>query len=157
MTKLKIKDDINLGELENYGFNILNDIRMGEHVRYYTYNDLDSSIKIDINDRTIDIYIDESYNEECSYVESKVLNKLYDLIMAGLVEKQLTILGILELLGMIARNEEIPKKIKYKDVIYEYDEYLKEYYHGHVDYKEYLSDDFNIGLILNDEVEVIEE
>ena len=62
---------------------------------------------------------------------------------------------VIELLQIISRNEKIPKKIKYKDTIYEYDEYLKEHGHGDGKFKYYLSDDFNIGLILNEEVEII--
>lgn len=62
---------------------------------------------------------------------------------------------IIDLFNKIAKGEEVPKRIKYKDEIYFYDNYLKEYGHGSEGWMTYLSDDFNIGTILNDEVEVI--
>lgn len=65
---------------------------------------------------------------------------------------------IIDLFIKIANGKPVPKKIKYKGEIYKYDSYLKEYGQGpEEDVDNYLSNDFNIGLILNDEVEIIED
>ena len=59
---------------------------------------------------------------------------------------------IIDLFNKIANGEELPKKIKYKNDIYEYE---------HYDYfginRGYLFDRYNVSGILNDEVEIIEE
>ena len=70
---------------------------------------------------------------------------------------------IIDLLNKIANNEEMPKKIKYKKLIYVYEEgaYGWSYYIQNSGIKFLLTDIFNsidgILNILNDEVEIIEE
>jgi len=62
---------------------------------------------------------------------------------------------IIDILNMIARGEEPPKKILYKEQEYEYDESEKDYYY--CDFSIYkLFDDRLITRILNDEVEILE-
>lgn len=60
---------------------------------------------------------------------------------------------IYELLGMI-KDGKAPKKIYYKNEIFEYDEKEKDY--AHIDFTEYLFDVYLITDILNDEVEILE-
>ena len=62
---------------------------------------------------------------------------------------------IIDILNTIARGEEPPKKIIYKEQEYEYDENEKDYYY--CDFSIYkLFDDRLITKILNDEVEILE-
>ena len=69
---------------------------------------------------------------------------------------------VIDLLNKIANGEEVPKKIKHRDKIYEYYERLNDTFN----YKEiidgkyaddYLNDKYFIENILNDQVEIIEE
>ena len=61
---------------------------------------------------------------------------------------------IIDLLIKIAKDEEVPKKIKYFGEIYEYSEDMKFYYqNGFSMYRDF----FTEGNCLNDEVEIIEE
>lgn len=77
---LKIKDNINLEELEKFGFN-----KKGDDYKYYD-NNVDEYIGIQRGNGYI--YV-ENYNPGLvgAIVEEKALDKLYDLIQAGLVEK----------------------------------------------------------------------
>ena len=68
---------------------------------------------------------------------------------------------IIDLLNKIANGEEVPKKIKWENIIYAYSEYDKDYlecpfsdeeYKGLFDMKDSILTQF-----LNDEVEIIEE
>ena len=61
---------------------------------------------------------------------------------------------IIDLLNKVAKNEKIPKTIKYYGYIYKYDEENKFYYNnGSSLYREF----YENGNCLNDEVEIIEE
>lgn len=68
---------------------------------------------------------------------------------------------VIDLLNKIANNEEVPKKIKYEDDIFEYQEYCKDY--QCISNKELgflLKDDVGYYYCykrLNDEIEIIEE
>ena len=76
---LKIKNDVDLKELEKFGFTKLKSAR--EH---YLFN-IDGSEYIEIIDKQIYLYInDEYYN---CYTGKKTFDILYDLIKANLVEK----------------------------------------------------------------------
>ena len=72
---LKIKDDVDLKELEKFGFKLEED-----SYEYNTCKDKDgfSGFTIDIDDKLINNY---------SSVGRKNLDVIYDLIQAGLVEK----------------------------------------------------------------------
>lgn len=63
---------------------------------------------------------------------------------------------VIDLLNMISKGEEVPKKIKYNQEIFEFI-----YFGGNLNYynENYrcLGEDFAIDKILNDEVEIIEE
>ena len=61
---------------------------------------------------------------------------------------------VIDLLNKIANGEEVPKKIKFRDDIYEFDIVVKHY--NCVNSKEPLLWQYN-GLILNQEVETIED
>lgn len=61
---------------------------------------------------------------------------------------------IIKILNQIANGEEPPKKIYYKQVVYEYDEDEKDY--ANEAFNEYLFDSHVITDILNDEVEILE-
>ena len=63
---------------------------------------------------------------------------------------------IIDLLNKIANGEEVPKKIKYDDDIYEYDYDEKNYAYFFIDHYNYLFDE-DIMQILDDEVEILEE
>ena len=71
---LKIRDDVDLKELEKYGLH--------KEKVYYGYVYTDKNVEIDVKDRTIDTW---------SYLECTDLNEyndiLYDLIKADLIEK----------------------------------------------------------------------
>ena len=68
---------------------------------------------------------------------------------------------IIDLLNKIANNEEVPKKIKWENIIYAYSEYDKDYLEYPFSNEEYkgLFDmrDSILTQFLNDEVEIIEE
>lgn len=59
---------------------------------------------------------------------------------------------IIDLLNKIANGEEVPKKIKYNGKIYNWED--SEYFDS--DYG-YLFDRYNVSVILNSEVEIVEE
>lgn len=65
---------------------------------------------------------------------------------------------IIELFNKIANDEEVPKKIKYKNMVYIYSEYNNQYYleknTGLTSSLRYILDNFSK---LNEEVEIIEE
>ena len=67
---------------------------------------------------------------------------------------------IIDLLNKIANGEEIPKKIKYKEYIYEYQhrrDTIKAFNYMCNENGEYLSRKYFIDNILNDEIKIIEE
>ena len=68
---------------------------------------------------------------------------------------------IIDLLNKIANNEEVPKKIKWENIIYAYSEYDKDYLEYPFSNEEYkgLFDmrDNILTQFLNNEVEIIEE
>lgn len=65
---------------------------------------------------------------------------------------------IIDLLNKIANGEEVPKKIKYKNMVYEYYERLNDFYNYKcVEDNSYLEEKYFISNILTDEVEIIEE
>lgn len=73
---LKIKDNVDLKELEKYGF-------INEYNVRYNYKENDyTGLHINIEKRIIGFY-----NAVDIIVEKKILDKLYDLIKDGLVEK----------------------------------------------------------------------
>lgn len=59
---------------------------------------------------------------------------------------------IIDLLNKKANGEEMPKKIKYKNDIYEYEDY--DYFSVN---RGYFFDKYNVSGMLNEEVEIIEE
>jgi hypothetical protein len=59
---------------------------------------------------------------------------------------------VIDLLNKIANGEEVPKKIKYRNNIYEYED--SDYFGNDIGY---LFERYNSIAILNDEVEIIEE
>ena len=73
---LKIKDNVDLKELEKYGFLYKEPV---DDLWYSYYFTPDDSLVINYSDREID-FDKEEINEE-------TFNTLYDLIKAGLVEK----------------------------------------------------------------------
>ena len=73
---LKIKDNVDLNELEKYGFNCINEQKKFYDIKINRYHDNE---EINIYDREINISLDGW--------ETKNLDILYDLIKADLVEK----------------------------------------------------------------------
>ena len=71
---LKIKDNVDLKELEKYGFNLIKDCISG---KYYAY--LKCSLRINLSNRKL-VKNDAHFNEYD-------LDFVYDLIKDGLVEK----------------------------------------------------------------------
>ena len=84
---LKIKDNVDLKELEKYGF--VNDEIYGRKVKIkkmMTKEKWNSEIvEIDLITGQLQIFIDDEYYE--NYTESDTLDFIYDLIKADLVEK----------------------------------------------------------------------
>ena len=83
---LKIKDNVDLKELEKFGFSTYKDeIKIDdEKILYFTYCYKDFYLYV-TDARNI-------YGEECDYIKGTVLanenfDTLFDLIQAGLVEK----------------------------------------------------------------------
>lgn len=65
---------------------------------------------------------------------------------------------IIDLLNMIANEENLPRKIKYRNKIWEYDLSSQDYFtENHVEYLFTIIFTINTRKILNDEVEIIEE
>jgi len=63
---------------------------------------------------------------------------------------------VIDLLNKIANGEDVPKKIKFLDKQYTFEEEYKKYYrHGVI--SDSFEDDWYIFKILNDEVEIIED
>ncbi len=81
---LKIKDNVDLKELEKFGFETRYDEITGKIKSYIYVNQ-----RIEIKDRLIPFHRD--YNEygeiNKEYYNSNIVEVLYDLIQAGLVEK----------------------------------------------------------------------
>ena len=66
---------------------------------------------------------------------------------------------VLDLLVKIANGEEMPKKIKYKNALFEYDNDTQDYYKVERTYDYLFRDSFckKTNFFINDEVEIIEE
>lgn len=68
---------------------------------------------------------------------------------------------IIDLLVKISQGEKMPKKIKYKGYVWEYDKVAKDYYRNDIDEEYiYLFQDLfkkETGFFINNEVEIIEE
>lgn len=60
---------------------------------------------------------------------------------------------IIDILNKIANGEEPPKKIAFKEYVYNYNEDVKDYYN---EIEDYLFDTYVISDILNDEVIILE-
>lgn len=80
---LRIKDNVDLKVLEKYEFEREHCDAIMEYLDNYIYKSDGNSIYIDMDDREIMIDVIEDYFD----VEEIILNKLYDLIKDGLVEK----------------------------------------------------------------------
>lgn len=84
---LKIRDDIDLKELEKYGF--VNDEIYGRKVKVkkmMTKEKWNAEIvEIDLITGQLQIFIDDEYYE--NYTNSETLDFIYDLIKADLLEK----------------------------------------------------------------------
>lgn len=74
---LKIKDNVNLKNLEKYGFRY----SLGEDWHYYFDN-----ISLSLGDER-EIIIDFNSDDYCEKEMMQLMSLLYDLIKAGLVEK----------------------------------------------------------------------
>lgn len=74
---LRVKDNVDLKELEKYGF-----IKDNYNVLYNYQQNRFTGIRVEIETRRIGIY-----NSADIIVEKETLTKLYDLIKDGLVEK----------------------------------------------------------------------
>lgn len=72
---LKIKDDVDLGELEKFGFEKFPN---GYFKKAYLINDNDDKVCYSINNKRI---------IKITRLDGELDNTLYDLIQAGLVEK----------------------------------------------------------------------
>jgi len=81
---LKIKDNVDLKELEKFGFKPKYNEDTGK-IKSYSYENK----RIEVSDRQIPFWKD--YNEyheiNRTYYDSDIVEVLYDLIQAGLVEK----------------------------------------------------------------------
>ena len=77
---LKIKDDIDLKELEKYGFH---QSQFRKYERVYDMGNYNIDVYIDIDDKTINIQNDYY---DCEYA-CEIPDVVYDLITNGLVEK----------------------------------------------------------------------
>ena len=83
---LKIKDDVDLEKLKDFGFSI--------NKNQATYQNLYDEYIYIYNDKKIEIEFERSYDELdigglgcCHCLSNILLNTLHDLITAGLVEK----------------------------------------------------------------------
>lgn len=84
---LKIKDDVDLKELEKFGFKHENTKGIGIILeRYCYYDDCDQTIFIYVNDRII-VGEDISGSYFLGATIDNALDVIYDLIKANLVEK----------------------------------------------------------------------
>ena len=86
---LKIKNDVDLKELEKFGFtkdNFFTERYKEENVYALdTCKESYNSEFIVIRNREIKIYIDDEYY--CCFTDTETLDTIFDLIQAGLVEK----------------------------------------------------------------------
>lgn len=78
---LKIKDDVDLKELEKFGFKE----NQGKYVKWEKCEWISEAIYVYKETKEILIYLDDEYYKCCC--GENVLNILFDLIQAGLVEK----------------------------------------------------------------------
>lgn len=90
---LKIKDNVNLKELEKFGFKFVEQSDQYEWAKNYYQKAIEDKkgnykyecIEIYSKDRFIHIYIDDEIY--CAWTEEDTLDTIYDLIQAGFVEK----------------------------------------------------------------------
>lgn len=94
---LKIKDDVNLKELKKFGFKAKYDVDTG-HIKKYIKQE--TNYRFDCNKDYIAISVEKTKKQQGQYdtiyfwqvyLEEKTdksINLLYDLIQAGLVEKE---------------------------------------------------------------------
>lgn len=64
---------------------------------------------------------------------------------------------VIDLLNKVAKEEEVPKKIKYNQRVYQYDEQQSDYGYFFINSYMYFLDEINTIEQLNDEVEIIGE
>ena len=81
---LKIKDNIDLKELEKLGFNFEKEHGLFSNRYIYEYNE--QTIEVNADDRTI-LAEDVSGSYSFGAIVDSVLTKLYELIKSDLVEK----------------------------------------------------------------------
>lgn len=81
---LKIKDNVDLKELEKFGFEPRYDEFTGKIKSYAYVNE-----KIEVNNRLIPFHKDYNEYSEINkeYYNSNIVDILYDLIQVGLIEK----------------------------------------------------------------------
>lgn len=83
---LKIKDNIDLKELEKFGFKY--EEEHGLHSNRYIYIDEDNSQTVALNTKDREIFVeDTSESYTFGAIVDDALTVIYDLIQAGLVEK----------------------------------------------------------------------
>ena len=84
---LKIKDNVDLKELKKFGFTVYENRATYHNLYYDEYIFVDNKKRIEVE---ADMYFDEldiGGNSTCKIFSRALLNTLYDLIQAGLVEK----------------------------------------------------------------------
>ena len=62
---------------------------------------------------------------------------------------------VIDLLNKIAKNEEVPKKFKYNNTLFNYDEDIKVYHYNYYSFNYYY--DLTDNEVLNDKIEIIED
>ena len=79
---LKIKDNVDLKELEKFGFEYYPLIYVKETIRYDDYMDMNTAKKVFVDEKTREISVGTNlFNTDIE------LDTIYDLIKADLVEK----------------------------------------------------------------------
>jgi hypothetical protein len=79
---LKIKDNVDLKELEKFGFKFIEVKRYDEFEYFYEAEQDDETLTVDLKDKSI--YT--TCHSQFGYTET-IFDVLFDLIQAGLVEK----------------------------------------------------------------------
>ena len=79
---LKVRDNVDLKELEKFGFIYYEDKDFKEYRREI---DCSERLEVEKETRIIHLYIDDEYY--CCWTGSKTFDLIYDLIQAGIVEK----------------------------------------------------------------------
>jgi len=81
---LKIKDNINLRELEKFGFSIIEHLWLGQVPDNYYHYTGDGMVEINIKENSRHIYIIGDGSYDC---DPDCVDVIFDLIQSGLVEK----------------------------------------------------------------------